>query len=76
MLPELRAKVASNASLRRSSMVGMSSGQVTPVAKSENATQEAVRAASAENAELSSEQRSVQEGNGLDAPATVSTEMP
>eukprot|EP01043_Picozoa_sp_COSAG02_P068119 COSAG02_NODE_11199_length_1772_cov_58.718332_1_plen_58_part_00 len=57
-------------------MVGISSGGVTPVAKSDTTTQEAVRAASAENAVLSSEQLSVQEGNGIDAPAAVTTEMP
>jgi hypothetical protein len=44
--------------------------------QSETLTQEAVRAASAENTALSSEQLSVQEGNGVDAPTAVSAEMP
>ena len=76
LLPELRAKIESNASLRRSSMVGMDSGGVTPIAKSEAVTQEAVRVASAENTGLSSEQLSVEEGNGVEAPAAVAAEMP
>ena len=57
-------------------MAGVESGGVTPMVQSETLTQEAVRAASAENTALSSEQLSVQEGNGVDAPTAVSAEMP
>ena len=74
--PELRNLVDSTASLRRSSKLGQASGGVTPTAKLEPATEEAVRAASAESAALSSEQRSVQEGNEVDTPSAVTAELP
>lgn len=77
---DLREKVKSSASLRRSSTVAKSSGGVTPVVRPESsrldAGAETDQPSEAESTALSSEQRSAQEGNGVEAPAAVTAEMP